>query len=529
MQIYIDSNALYNYLSGNPFIIFYRLFINGGWLVLLISLIWGFYFAYLYYKRRKVIQETEYKLFAIDIPKDNEQSIKAIEELFNTLHGMKSGKTMWEIYILGFVQPWFHMEIISIEGYIQFLIRTPARLAELLKSAVYAQYPDADLTEVEDYMSLIPIDSNTKKSKYKCWGMNFFLEKPNYLPLKTYISFEHSLTQLFIDPMASLLEIMSKMGPGEFAGIMIMIQPISNEEIEGPARKRIDDIMGNKAGAKKTIADRVTDTMMEGVDYASEAIYKLWGDVEERPEGQFPMFKMLTPGERAMVNAIETKIKKLNFKTVIKTCYIAPKEKFSYEKGYYGIQGAFKQFDDYNVLKSVKTKADYILKLTRLRWKVRRFLRRYKERNFLQSKPMILSTEELATLYHFPQYTVKAPLIKKAETKTVEPPTGLPLEENIESELVKDRDEREKQEQKKEKEIDKQLEQGEVIDLDLDSKYFESRFAKDKDERIKFKKEFEKEEKELDKKPPKNLPIKKSETKDNTKKTEPPTNLPFVE
>ena len=42
--------------------------------------------------------------------------------------------------------------------------------------------------------------------------------------------------------------------------------------------------------------------------------------------------------------------------------------------------------------------------------------------------PFMLCTEELATLYHFPTITVKAPLIKKAEAKRAEPPTALPVE-----------------------------------------------------------------------------------------------------
>ncbi|MDZ4229552.1 MAG: hypothetical protein U1C53_00250, partial [Candidatus Veblenbacteria bacterium] len=39
----------------------------------------------------------------------------------------------------------------------------------------------------------------------------------------------------------------------------------------------------------------------------------------------------------------------------------------------------------------------------------------------------ILNTEELATLYHFPVVTVKAPLVKKTEAKKAEPPFGLPV------------------------------------------------------------------------------------------------------
>jgi hypothetical protein len=37
-----------------------------------------------------------------------------------------------------------------------------------------------------------------------------------------------------------------------------------------------------------------------------------------------------------------------------------------------------------------------------------------------------LNAEELATLWHFPTISTKAPLIKKAEARRAEPPVGLP-------------------------------------------------------------------------------------------------------
>jgi hypothetical protein len=528
MQIYIDFNNILQAVQGNPLKVYARLFMEGGWLILLISLVWGFYFAFIYLKRRSYVKTVEQTLFAIDIPKDNEKSIQAIEELFNTLHGIISTKTEWEKKILGRMQLWFSLEIISIEGYIQFLIRTPSRYNELVRSAIYAQYPDAELTEVEDYMSLIPRDADEDDSKYAGWGMDWYLAQPDYLPLKTYLSFEHSLTQSFIDPMASLLEVMSKLAPGEFIGVMMMIQPIKDRQtnIIDEGERVVDKLMGRKEKPKATFLDSIFNGVMKGVDMASESIYQLWGEVED-PQDEKTMLQMLTPGERAKVTAIETKCSKIKYKVRMKSCYIAPKEKYSKARGYNGIQGTMKQFDDFNRLKAVKTKAKYFLTKKRKYWKVKRFLRRYTERDFLEAKSFILGSDELATMYHFPQMDVMAPLIKKAETKTVEPPTGLPLEEKLESELFED---------SQQKELDQQLQNNEVIDLSLDNKYFESKFAKDPDKKADFQKEFKEEELEKNTKAPSNLPTpqkKSSKSEIKEKKhpgtLEPPSNLPFID
>ena len=500
---------------------------KGGWLILLLSLIWGFYFAYIYYKKRSYIKTVEYTLFAIDVPKENEKSVQAVEELFNTLHGIIQTKTEWDKKMLGRMQLWFGLEIVSIEGYIQFLIRTPSRYNDLVKSAIYAQYPDAELTEVEDYMSLIPRDADKPESKYSGWGMDWYLGKPDYLPLKTYPSFENTLTKTFIDPMASLLEVMSKLAPGEFIGVMMMIQPIKDRQTNmiEEGQKFVDKLMGREGKAKDTFLDKTINTVMKGVDMASEAIYQLWDETED-PNDERMILKMLTPVERARVMAIETKCGKIKYRVRIKTCYVAPTDRFSKARGYNGIQGAMKQFDDFNYLKAVKTKAKYFATRKRKYWKVRRFLRRYTERNFLETRSFVLTSDEIATLYHFPQMDVMAPLVKKAETKTVEPPTGLPLEENIPSELFDDSQQRESGQRKLENKIKK----GKIIDLNLENKYFESKFAKDKDQ----KKEFEKEIINSEKKKssaPSNLPTpKKEKLKNNNQgKLEPPSNLPFID
>jgi hypothetical protein len=48
--------------------------------------------------------------------------------------------------------------------------------------------------------------------------------------------------------------------------------------------------------------------------------------------------------------------------------------------------------------------------------------------------PFMLNIEELATLWHFPiEYVVKAPLIQKTPGRKAEPPTSLPIGDDISS------------------------------------------------------------------------------------------------
>lgn len=554
MEFYIDPTKVIFEIIQNqdPFSLLWYFMKHGAWSILLVGLIWGAYITWLDYKQRNFLtNEVKYTLFAVDIPKQSEQTVRAVEEIFNHLHGVKSGPIAKEEYVMGMSQLWLSFEIVSIEGYIQFLIRTPSKFNDIVKSVFYAHYPDAEITEVEDYMDLIPQNTNNIESKFKGFGMDFFLAKPNFLPIKTYPSFENSLTQTYIDPLASFLEILGKVGPGEFLGMTLLIRPVDADDVIAAGKKEVAKIMGRAMPSTKTLMDNIIGGVEKGIDRLSEEIYELWGDVAEKTEKD--QLKVLTPNERERLKAIDTKIGKYLYQCILRTLYIAPKERFSIGRALYGLQGAFRQFADWNSFKNSKTKADYFFKRQREEINVQRFIKRFTKRNTFDTPSFILNSEEIASIYHFPDINVKAPLIKRTETKTVQPPTGLPFEEYAKSELINyNKDE------EKESSIDKKLEEGNIIDLNLENKYFESKFAKDKTEKEDYEKEFiknelEKKEKEIfnnreSTKPeiisknntplpdfrsftPNNSNLKDEETKTNNNEISlnPPTNLPFVD
>ena len=537
MQISIDYNYLLSVLlilKHNPIVAFWILLVRGGWLLFVISIIVGLYYTYLYHIRRKFIRDYGYTMLAIDVPKNNEQSIKAIEELFNTIHGIKHGRTQWEIYTKGDMQLWLSLEIVSIEGYIQFLIRAPKYYVPTVTSTIYAHYPEAEITEVEDYMSLIPSDIWKKESKYKSFLMDLSFKKPDFYPLKTYSEFEHSMSQTFIDPMASLLEIMSKIGPGEFLGVMFLVRPSDNKFMTDRAEKVISKMMGRATETTDRLIDKMFNGINKGIDYFSESVYSLWGDIEDSAQEEKVKLNLLTSNERNTITAIENKLSKIIFETRVKTCYIAPKEKYMVAKGRFTIQGSFKQFENYNQWDFEKnTTPDYWGKEARIRSLTKDFIRRYINRDTFESKSIFLSTEELATLYHFPTITVKAPMLRTTGTKTTEPPYDLPLEKNSESIFLKDNVIDEKLNNKEVIDLNKNNE--EIDNLDLDNKKYEAKFTKNQNEKDKYIKEFRKDEEgKIFQNAQNNLSsIKKDESNvnqgENKNSNTPPDNLPIIE
>jgi hypothetical protein len=96
--------------------------------------------------------------------------------------------------------------------------------------------------------------------------------------------------------------------------------------------------------------------------------------------------------------------------------------------------GGIKQFNDANLNgfkpeETTKTYANYIFIQPRLRYRQRRIFRRYKERSRdPDNVTFILSTAELASVYHIPDRSVMAPSLSRVTAKRGGAPGNLPIE-----------------------------------------------------------------------------------------------------
>jgi len=117
------------------------------------------------------------------------------------------------------------LEIVSIGGYTQFIIRVPITHKDIVEAAIYAQYPKAEISEVEDYAERHK-GLTFPSEERDLWGTEFVCGKPSPYPIRTYPSFEHTLTQQFADPMAQILEVFNKINKDEELWMQIIITPI---------------------------------------------------------------------------------------------------------------------------------------------------------------------------------------------------------------------------------------------------------------------------------------------------------------
>ncbi len=447
MEIVIDTSRIDSFLSLPPELMLWEFFINFGWMILGFVYLYGFSLLYLIHIRTNWAKKNvRFILLAIDIPQGNEQSAKATENMFTYLGGAHSTQSFFEKWFQGEFQLSFSYEIVSLEGYTQFLIRTPVQFRNLIETSVYSQYPDAEITEVEDYVNSVP--QKFPDEEYDIWGSEFILSNHFAYPIKVYSEFEYpsgpSETQ-FKDPMASLMDLNSTLGPGEQFWFQLIVIP-TGFDWTNDSEKEAMKVLGRKPKAKKDISDY----FIKGMSEASEIVYELWRDIEDKPEKEEkqPTMMELTPKQKKQIEAIQNKASKLGFLAKIRVLYVAKKEVLNKAKVVNGFVGYIKQFSalDLNGIKPdlsvTATKTAYFLKKDRLIKRKNRIMNNYINRaEYPGRTPALYNIEELATLWHFPiDSSVRAPMIQKAPGRKADAPSGLPMSPDFESINLEDMD-----------------------------------------------------------------------------------------
>ena len=87
MEFVIDLTFFENLADLPPWLAIWELFINGGWIILVVVFIWAMWQFWMNYIRNKYESKIEYTLLAIDVPKENEQGPKAVEQIFSQIAG----------------------------------------------------------------------------------------------------------------------------------------------------------------------------------------------------------------------------------------------------------------------------------------------------------------------------------------------------------------------------------------------------------------------------------------------------------
>ncbi|MFA6027616.1 MAG: hypothetical protein WC752_01690 [Patescibacteria group bacterium] len=438
------AGAIIQENGNNPFAVFWFLIQHGALIFVYPFFVKFLFDGWLEWTRGIVKHKRKYVLLSVNVPKDNEQSMKAVEQMFTHIYGVKQVPTFTKKYWGGWSQPLISFEIESDGGYIQFYIRCWVGHQDIIEAAVYAQYPDAEIKLVDkekDYTNKINLKM-LEDGTYDLYGSQLLLDNPDIYPIRGWRGWEHPMPGKFIDPLAAVLEMMSRMQPGEHFWYQIMTEPEPLDHLSHECQEQINKVIGEHKAAGPNILDKILDIPVKFLDIVHDTVF---GGVEggdhatEKPDKRI----FLVEYEREMVTELDMKRSRWPFKCKVRYVYFAKKEMFNIEKAHRSFMGAIRQYKFLNNFHEGRwTTVDLDdtywfdtyyqpFQKTRLFWRKRSLMRNYKmmdmERG--EGEGYAMNTEELASLYHFPQIDVRAPFVQKAESRRMEPPTQLNLEQ----------------------------------------------------------------------------------------------------
>jgi len=364
----------------------------------------------------------EWTLIEVIPPKELETGPKLMESIYQGLSGVHVSYNAFEEYLLGMDTDKFSFELVGLGGEVHFYIRVQKKLRNLVESQIYAQYPNAEITEVEDYMKNFP--RVVPNRDWNLWGSDLVLTAADPIPIRTYDKFEEDITGTMLDPMAAFVELFGSLPPGQNLLLQFIIKPLPeawrNDQVK-VVQKLAGRIKEPSGGILKDIVDVFTHlfaALMGPVEFPETAAKE-----------QQPLAFRLTPGEQEQLKAIEENLGKNMYKVKMRFIYLGKREGFDmgYVSAYFG---ANRQFNDLNLNNvrpdNSKTTAHFVAIDPRLQTMKRRIYERYRKRN-TDGANVVFSTTELATVYHFPDMNVLTPSLPRVESKKGTAPSNLPI------------------------------------------------------------------------------------------------------
>ncbi len=382
------------------------------------------YEKWMYFVRLKFALSQGRSTLRIQLPQEVLKSPEAMEGVLTQIHNVNSPDNLMQSWIDGKYPLVYSLELVSTGGEVHFYINVPARRTKnAVESQLYAYYPGVEVTEeIHDYVDEITWDPD----KYEY--MSFHMGKKakagtddDVLPIKTYIDFGHDKIpkeEEKFEPMAAMLEQLSKIGPHERLWVQWLCAPHMKKEIKNG---HLGETPTWEAKAKRKIDEMLKRDTREEAD----------------PE-TFERAPMLTMGERDVIASIERNVSKYAYDVGIRWMYIAEKGKFNGDV----ISPTIRSFAQYDMIGrgavGVKWRTDFDYKFLSDRSGKR--VEALKKREFFDHKhrvynidlktksdeTKVFSVEELATMYHLPGTSVMTPSLPRILSTRKEAPSNLP-------------------------------------------------------------------------------------------------------
>ena len=355
----------------------------------------------------------------IRLPPEVFKSPEAMEQVLIQLHQTAAPDNHFQTYLDGKRPPVYGLEIVSRGGDIRFYINTPRKkFKNITESQLYSQYPGIEVKELPiDYTAEIPWDPE----KFQYFSIHFGTKKDDAYPIKTYMDYGLNNLQVDeeqkIDPITSFLDALANLGPGEYYWVQMLID----------ANRKVSFKEGS-LGKKPDWTDAARKEINAIIDKAKKRVV---GEVGNNVLGQ------LTDTEKETIKSIERSMGKNAFNTAIRGMYIARTEVYNPGERIGALITSWRGYDDLNRNAiGVRWRTDFDWnawqdpsghKKQEMKQKELKLykLRGYEQENGSDPKK-VMTTEELATMFHLPGTVATTPTLSRVPSKRAEAPSNLP-------------------------------------------------------------------------------------------------------
>lgn len=367
----------------------------------------GIFFLRIILRRKGLISRSlNLALFAVRLPPARQEGsaelsvaqvrekIALMEQLYANLHEIRDSGFAHFFY----GRPMFALELTvpHVGEELIFYLAVPRRLAVAVEKAAQGIFPDASVERAKDYNIFNPSGGAA--------AATLTLSRSRFYPIRTYQKLE-------TDPMRELTNVFTKLAAeGEGAALQIVARPA-----------RVKWQIKLKEHAKMRFEGKQPK---EGVEKAVDAVASIINPPAAPAAGQAPQTNpapmvRLTPAEEEMVRALENKASKSLFEINIRLVASAGTRERA-AGILQGLELAFAQFTDPNSNSfSSYHAAGRALK---------DLIFDFSFRLFDERAMMVLGSEELTSLFHFPSAAIATPNVKGIKAREAPPPPDLPRE-----------------------------------------------------------------------------------------------------
>lgn len=401
----------------------------GSWILLMMPVIGvaagykGFQAAWLWYAQSYYIfTRTNPVLLEVHMPHHVEKTPRAMEQVLTSFWIRAGTTTFIDRGYYGGVRPYASLELVSLGGEIHFYIWCRKSYRNILESAMYSQYPEVEIEEVEDYATKFQYDP----AKHHCFCTDYVYDpRSDVYPIKTYHDFEidEEIEEFSVDPYGSVLEVLSAMNQDEQAWIQIVLRgnfdnPTKHESWQGEMHHEVEEI--RREASKTEVKNPET------------------GEIEEKLGG----FPRPTEIQKEQMHAIERHMGKLPFDVGLRGIYIAPAGKMRGAE-FTAFRWIWRPFNNPAYLNGLRPRRahndfdflwqDWGQGPEGVRWQLvtRRYFDAFRRRQFFHPPwtwpKLRMSAETIATLWHPPSGQVKAPGLHRTHVGKAEAPSNLPM------------------------------------------------------------------------------------------------------